>query len=108
MTARERERWRVAILAGVNALFDALATQSDADPAPSALASVASALRSGGEVPPETYREARKMLGLTQTAMGEALGYALETVCRWEKGHAQPSAAVRLAMVAMLMGEGGR
>jgi transcriptional regulator with XRE-family HTH domain len=47
-------------------------------------------------------RYARKALGLTQVRLGELLGYAGETVSRWENDQAEVPPVVRLAMIGLL------
>ena len=52
----------------------------------------------------DTVKFARKALGMTQTALGDAIGCRSETVSRWEHGHDAIPRAEQLAIVALLDG----
>ena len=50
----------------------------------------------------ENIRERRKALGLTQEALGEALGMAAQTVSKWERDESMPDAALLPALAETL------
>lgn len=55
---------------------------------------------------PETIRELRTRLGLTQEKFAARLGVAFPTINRWENGHTKPS-PLALRQIELLMAEVG-
>lgn len=47
-------------------------------------------------------RRARRLLGLTQAALGEAVGVGQSSVDRWERGVCAPRDEVRVALARVL------
>jgi DNA-binding transcriptional regulator YiaG len=56
----------------------------------------------GGTLNPRVYKDARRLLCLTQRQLADDLGCAEETVCRWERGHDVPPQMLRHALRAFL------
>lgn len=54
---------------------------------------------------PETFKDTRKKLGMSQQAMAEALGFALKTIQRWEAGDKPIRASVAMAVHQMVEAE---